>query len=479
VDRNLANYWGYSTLAFFAPEPAYLIDSADELRIAIRRLHAAGIEVLLDVVYNHTCEGNELGPTLSWRGLDNEAYYRLPENRRYFINDTGTGNTLNLTHARVLQMVMDSLRYWAESFHVDGFRFDLGAALGREPSGFDPGSGFFDAIRQDPLLSQLKLISEPWDPGPGGYQLGNHPPPFAEWNDRYRDTVRRYWRGDSGMRPELASRLSGSADIFNPPARSSWSSINFVTSHDGMTLTDLVTYEHKHNEANAEDNRDGADENFSANWGEEGPTSNPAINELRQRVIRSMLLALLMSRGTPMLLAGDEFGRSQGGNNNAYCQDNEISWLDWTQAEGDVGGLLIRLVGRMIAIRKTFSFLLSPERRFDVAWSDLNAIEWLDERNFRLSESDWENREGRALVARYSGLRADGKVELLALLMNASDRDLDFNLPDTVRWLVLLDTADSNRAMAELENGSYRVRDRAAVLINGVADEPLAAGEAV
>jgi len=479
VDRNLANYWGYSTLAFFAPEPAYLIDSADELRIAIRRLHAAGIEVLLDVVYNHTCEGNELGPTLSWRGLDNDVYYRLPEDRRYFINDTGTGNTLNLTHARVLQMVMDSLRYWAESFHVDGFRFDLGAALGREPSGFDPGSGFFDAIRQDPLLSQLKLISEPWDPGPGGYQLGNHPPPFAEWNDRYRDTVRRYWRGDSGMRPELASRLSGSADIFNPPARSSWSSINFVASHDGMTLTDLVTYEHKHNEANAEDNRDGADENFSANWGEEGPTSNPAINELRQRVIRSMLLALFMSRGTPMLLAGDEFGRSQGGNNNAYCQDNEISWLDWTQAESDVGELLILLVGRMIAIRKTFSFLLSPGRRFDVAWSDLNAIEWLDERNFRLSESDWENREGRALVARYSGERADGKVELLALLMNASDRDLDFKLPETVSWLVLLDTADSNRAMVELENGSYRVRDRAAVLINGVADEPLPAGEAV
>ena len=479
VDRNLANYWGYSTLAFFAPEPAYLIDSADELRIAIRRLHAAGIEVLLDVVYNHTCEGNELGPTLSWRGLDNDVYYRLPEDRRYFINDTGTGNTLNLTHARVLQMVMDSLRYWAESFHVDGFRFDLGAALGREPSGFDPGSGFFDAIRQDPLLSQLKLISEPWDPGPGGYQLGNHPPPFAEWNDRYRDTVRRYWRGDSGMRPELASRLSGSADIFNPPARSSWSSINFVASHDGMTLTDLVTYEHKHNEANAEGNRDGADENFSANWGEEGPTSNPAINELRQRVIRSMLLALFMSRGTPMLLAGDEFGRSQGGNNNAYCQDNEISWLDWTQAESDVGELLILLVGRMIAIRKTFSFLLSPCRRFDVAWSDLNAIEWLDERNFRLSESDWENREGRALVARYSGERADGKVELLALLMNASDRDLDFKLPETVSWLVLLDTADGNRAMVELENGSYRVRDRAAVLINGVADEPLPAGEAV
>jgi len=479
VDRNLANYWGYSTLAFFAPEPAYLIDSADELRIAIRRLHAAGIEVLLDVVYNHTCEGSELGPTLSWRGFDNAAYYRLPEDRRYCINDTGTGNTLNLTHARVLQMVMDSLRYWAESFHVDGFRFDLGSALGREVWGFDSGAGFFDAIRQDPVLSQLKLISEPWDPGPGGYQLGHHPPPFAEWNDRYRDTVRRYWRGDPGMRPELASRLSGSADIFNPPSRNAWSSINFIASHDGMTLTDLVTYEHKHNEANREDNRDGVDNDFSANWGTEGPTADPGINEIRQRVTRSMLLALFLSRGTPMLLAGDEFGRSQSGNNNAYCQNNEISWLDWRQAESDAGSLLILLVGRMIAIRKTFSFLLSPSRRHDIAWSNPNGIEWLDERNLQLSDTDWENYDGRALVARYSGVRPDGRTELLALLMNAADSDLDFKLPDSVDWLVLIDTADSNRAMFEVENGTYRVRDRAAVLINGVADEPLGTGEAV
>ena len=478
VDRNLANYWGYSTLAFFAPEPAYLIESADELRIAIRRLHAAGIEVFLDVVYNHTCEGSELGPTLSWRGLDNAAYYRLPEDRRYFINDTGTGNALNLGHARVLQMVMDSLRYWAESFHVDGFRFDLGAALGREAWGFDPGSGFFDAIRQDPVLSQLKLISEPWDPGPGGYQLGNHPPPFAEWNDRYRDTLRRYWRGDSGMRPELASRLSGSADIFKPPSRSSWSSINFVASHDGMTLADLVTFAHKHNEANGEDNCDGTEDDFSANWGEEGQSGDAGINDLRQRLIRSMLLALFLSRGTPMLHAGDEFGRSQDGNNNAYCQDNEISWLDWTQAENDAGTLLIRLVGRMIAIRKTHSFLLSSSHRSVVASPDLHPIEWLDERNQRLSEGDWDNREGRALVARFSGLRPDGKIEVLALLMNASDRELDFKLPDSVQWLVLLDTADTNKAMFEVENGSYRVRDRAAVLINGVAEEPLTTGEA-
>ncbi len=474
VDRGLANYWGYSTLAFFALEPSYVADGADELRIAIRRLHAAGIEVILDVVYNHTCEGSELGPTLSWRGFDNAAYYRLADDPRYLINDTGTGNTLNLSHARVLQMVTDSLRYWAESFHVDGFRFDLGATLGRDAAGFDPGAGFFDTIRQDPVLSQLKLVSEPWDPGPGGYQLGNHPPPFAEWNDRYRDALRRYWRGDSGMRPELAKRLSGSADIFSAPSRRYWCSINYLASHDGMTLADIVSYACKHNEPNGEDNRDGAEDNCSANWGEEGPSENAAINLLRQRVARSMLLTLFFSRGTPMVLAGDEFGRSQSGNNNAYCQDNAISWVNWSLAESDEGCLTTRLVSRMIAIRKTFSFILAPVRRADVPAQELNAIEWLDERNLTLSEGDWENGEGRALVLRYSGVRPDGKIELIALLLNASDQDLEFKLPQEVRWLVLLDTADSDRSIFEVENGSYCVRDRAAVLINGVADAPLA-----
>ena len=476
VDRNLSNYWGYSTLAFFAPEPSYIIDSADEFRMAVRRLHAAGIEVILDVVYNHTCEGSELGPTLSWRGFDNSAYYRLCDDRRHLINDTGTGNTLNLSHARVLQMVLDSLRYWAASFHVDGFRFDLGATLGREPGGFDPGAGFFDAIRQDPVLSQLKLISEPWDPGPGGYQLGNHPLPFAEWNDRYRNTVRRYWRGDSGMRPELAKRLSGSADIFPSPARAAWCSVNYVASHDGMTLADLATYERKRNESNGEDNRDGADDDFSANWGAEGPSDDAPTNDLRQRVIRSLLLTLFVSRGTPMLLAGDEFGRSQMGNNNAYCQDNEISWLNWSCAENDPGNLLGLLVSRMIAIRKTFSFLISPRKRADLP-AQMNLIEWLDERNLALSESDWENGEGRALVIRYSGTRPDGQVEILALLMNASESELEFKLPRQVRWLVLVDTADVNRTMFEIESGSYFVRDHSAVLINAVSSEPLMADQ--
>ncbi len=476
VDRKLSNYWGYSTLAFFAPEPSYIIDSADEFRMAVRRLHAAGIEVILDVVYNHTCEGSELGPTLSWRGFDNSNYYRLCDDRRHLINDTGTGNTLNLSHARVLQMVLDSLRYWAESFHVDGFRFDLGATLGREAAGFDPGAGFFDAIRQDPVLSQLKLISEPWDPGPGGYQLGNHPLPFAEWNDRYRNTIRRYWRGDSGMRPELAKRLSGSADIFPPPARRAWCSVNYLASHDGMTLADIATYDRKRNEANGEDNRDGTDDDFSANWGADGPTGDAGVNDLRQRVVQSMMLTLFVSRGTPMLLAGDEFGRTQLGNNNAYCQDNEISWLNWSYAENDPGNLLSLLASRMIAIRKTFSFLISPRRRADLP-AQMNVIEWLDERNVALSESDWENGEGRALVIRYSGTRPDGQIEILALLMNASETELEFKLPQQVRWLVLIDTSDVNRTMFEIESGSYSVRDRSAVLINAVSSEPLPADQ--
>ena len=472
VDRGLANFWGYSTLAFFALEPGYLVDNADELRIAIRRLHAAGIEVILDVVYNHTCEGSELGPTLSWRGLDNAAYYRLADDRRHLINDTGTGNTLNVSHPRVLQMVMDSLRYWAQSFHVDGFRFDLGATLGREPAGFDQGSGFFDAIRQDPIVAQLKLVSEPWDPGPGGYQLGNHPPPFAEWNDRYRDAVRRYWRGDAGMRPELAKRLSGSADIFHARSRGAWCSVNFLASHDGMTLADVTSYERKHNEANGEENRDGVEDDSSANWGDEGPTQNPAIEALRRRVVRSMLLTLFLSRGTPMLLAGDEFGRTQGGNNNAYCQDNDISWVNWALADRDDGALLQLAVSRMIAIRKTYSFLLSRGLRVDMSVPpDGTVIDWLDERNLALSDDDWENREGRALVLRYSGMRPDGKIEIIALLMNASDQDLEFKLPQEVRWLVLLDTADHGNSMFEVENGSYSVRDRAAVLVNAVSDE--------
>src|ERR1700691_1457057 len=311
LQKGLHNYWGYNSIAFFAIEPHFLATgSSNEMRVAVRRLHAAGIEVILDVVYNHTAEGSELGPTLSFRGLDNASYYRLiPDNKRHSINDTGTGNTLNLSHPRVLQMVTDSLRYCVTSFHVDGFRFDLGVALGREANGFDPGAGFFDALRQDPILTRVKLISEPWDIGPGGYQLGHHPPGFAEWNDRFRDSTRRFWRGDAGQRPEFAARLSGSSDLFDRRARRPWASVNYAASHDGFPLADVVSFAQRHNEANGEDNKDGHGENYSANWGVEGPTTDQSILDIRARVHRAMLATVLFAHGTPMLLAGDEFGR--------------------------------------------------------------------------------------------------------------------------------------------------------------------------
>src|SRR3954466_1945654 len=359
LQKGLSNYWGYNTLGFFAIEPRYLSEnSANEMRVAVRRLHAAGIEIILDVVYHHTAEGSELGPTLSFRGLDNASYYRLvPDNRRHCINDTGTGNTVNLSNARVLQMVMDSLRYWVTQFHVDGFRFDLGVTLGREAHGFDPGAGFFDALRQDPVLSRVKLISEPWDIGPGGYQLGHHPPVFGEWNDRFRDGVRRFWRGDEGQRSDFSARLAGSADIFEHQGRRPYASINFAACHDGFTLRDTVSYAERHNEANGEDNKDGTAENNSANWGVEGQTDDPKINDVRRRLQYAMLATVLLSQGTPMILGGDEFGHSQNGNNNAYCQDNETSWLSWEQANSPEGKVLTEFVGRLSALRHRYPVL--------------------------------------------------------------------------------------------------------------------------
>ena len=353
--------------------------SRNEMRVAVRRLHAAGIEVILDVVYNHTGEGSELGPTLSFRGLDNANYYRLvPDNRRHCINDTGTGNTLNLSHPRVLQMVMDSLRYWVTSFHIDGFRFDLGVTLGRQASGFNPESTFFAALRQDPILQRVKLISEPWDLGPGGYQLGHHPPGFAEWNDRFRDSTRRFWRGDAGERPQFAARLAGSSDLFERHARRPWASINYAASHDGFTLADVVSYAQRHNEANGEDNKDGHGENYSANWGVEGETTDTAILKTRGRVQRAMLASVLFAHGTPMLLAGDEFGRTQRGNNNAYCQDDEISWLDWRMLETPAGRELHDFTSRLISLRREHAALRSRHflhgrsevapNIFDIAW---------------------------------------------------------------------------------------------------------------
>jgi isoamylase len=358
LEKGLTNFWGYDTIGFFALDPRYMDGPhIDEFKHMVDRFHAHGLEVILDVVYNHTPEGNELGPTISFKGIDNASYYRLlPDGDgpgpRYYINDTGTGNTVNLSHPRVLQMVMDSLRYWVTEMRVDGFRFDLATILAREPHGFDEGGGFLKSCRQDPVLSSVKLIAEPWDIGPGGYQVGGFPPGWAEWNDQFRDTVRAYWKGDEGMAGKLAQCLTASGDRFNQRGRRPWASVNFISAHDGFTLADTVSYNDKHNEANGEDNRDGHSDNRSWNCGVEGPTDDEAVLALRARQQRNLLATLLLSQGTPMLLAGDEFGRSQQGNNNAYCQDNEISWVDWTAAQGEAAQALAGFASRLLALRK-------------------------------------------------------------------------------------------------------------------------------
>ncbi|MGA9828822.1 MAG: glycogen debranching protein GlgX [Rhodanobacteraceae bacterium] len=446
IERGLDNYWGYSTLGYFAPEPRYLASgSLDEIRSTVRRLHAAGIEVILDVVYNHTCEGNELGPTLSWRGCDNRTYYRLPDDApRHYVDDTGCGNTLNITRTPVLRMVMDSLRYWATAFHIDGFRFDLATIHGREASGFDRESGFFRAIAQDPVLSRLKLISEPWDLGPDGYQLGNHPAGFAEWNDRYRDGVRRYWRGDAGARGELAARVAGSADFFDRDGRKPSASINFITAHDGFTLHDLVTYADRHNEANREENGDGHGENQSANWGIEGPTDDPAIVVLRASIKRAMLATLFLSTGTPMLLAGDESGRTQQGNNNAYCQDNDISWVDWEAATQPAAAMLTRFVTRLVELRRRFALLRPAHFRHGAPVGDtsLQDIAWYDLDGKLMLGEAWNDANARTLIFRRAGLAADGNIDVLAVLFNAGDTEAEFVLPPPrADWTYLVDSA--------------------------------------
>ncbi|BBK36524.1 glycogen operon protein GlgX homolog [Allostella sp. ATCC 35155] len=473
VEQGLRNYWGYNTLGFFAPENAYLASgSNNELRIAVRRLHAAGIEVILDVVYNHTAEGSELGPTFSFRGLDNASYYRLQhDSLRHTINDTGTGNTLNLAHPRVLQMVMDSLRHWVQSYHIDGFRFDLGVTLGREEHGFDPGSGFFDALRQDPALTGVKLISEPWDIGPGGYQLGRHPVGFAEWNDRFRDGVRRFWRGDEGQRPEIAARLAGSGDIFDQRGRRPWASINYIASHDGFTLTDIVSYAERHNEANGEDNRDGHGENCSANWGAEGPTDDPEIEAVRARVRRALLATAMLAHGTPMLLAGDELGRTQGGNNNAYCQDNETSWIDWAAAAEPQNAALTTFVARLVALRHEHPLLRC--RHFLHAREEpmpgVHDIAWFDEWGQAMTEQAWNDPEARTLVLRRAGRREDGRVELLTLALNPSGEDRIFRLPEPVLpSLILLDSASEDLEEHRSDGKELPVAAHSAVLVLAV-----------
>jgi glycogen operon protein len=469
LQNGLRNYWGYNTIGFFAPEPRYLSDNtADEMRIAIRRLHAAGLEVILDVVYNHTAEGSEMGPTLSFRGLDNASYYRLVgDNPRHCVNDTGTGNTLNLSTPRVLQMVMDSLRHWVIGFHVDGFRFDLGVTLGREDHGFDPRSGFFDAIRQDPILAKVKLISEPWDIGPGGYQLGQNPPGFAEWNDRFRDGVRRYWRGDAGQRADFAARLAGSSDFFDKQSRRPWASINYVASHDGFALADTVSYAQRHNEANGEHNKDGTSENYSANWGVEGPTDDAAILETRRRLQRALLATVFLAQGTPMLLGGDEFGRTQRGNNNAYCQDNEISWLDWRLADSAEGRALTAFVERIIALRHYHAVLRAP--RFlhgqgELA-PDVRDIAWFDASGEQVSNGSWNNPEERRLVLRRAGRNGDGKVSVLTAFFNAAAVRHSFRLPPPgLPARLLLDSAAPDVPERDLDGEEIAVGAHSVVL---------------
>jgi len=471
--KELRNYWGYNTLNFFSIEPRYLSDgTADDMRIAVRRLHAAGIELILDVVYNHTAEGNEFGPTLSFRGLDNASYYRLvPDNQRHYINDTGTGNTMNLSHPRVLRMVMDSLRYWVNSFHVDGFRFDLGTILGREGYGFDPGSGFFDAIGQDPVLSKVKLISEPWDPGPGGYQLGNHPPGWAEWNDRFRDGVRRYWRGDEGQRSDFAARLAGSSEMFDRRRRRPWASINYVASHDGFTLRDVVSYAERHNEANGEDNKDGHAENFSANWGVEGPTDDPAIEQTRFRLQCAMLATIFLAQGTPMLLAGDEFGRSQNGNNNAYAQDNETSWIDWSLVERDEGRRLADFATRVIGLRHRHPVLRCPTflHGKDQPAPGVLDIAWFDEDGQILSPEAWNNPQERTMVLRRAAADADGSVPIVTCFFNPTADDCTFKLPPPrLPTRLLLDSADPAGAERGIDGETVAVKARSVVLTRSV-----------
>jgi isoamylase len=457
-EKGLVNYWGYDTIGFFAADPRYASDRsavATEFRAMVARCHEVGLEVVLDVVYNHTPEGNEFGPTLSFKGIDNASYYRLmPDEPRYYINDTGTGNTLNLSHPRVLQMVTDSLRYWVTEMEVDGFRFDLATILAREPEGFDQTGGFLDTCRQDPLLSSLKLIAEPWDCGPGGYQVGRFPPGWAEWNDTFRDTVRGYWIGQSGSAAKLAGCLTASAELFDHRGRRPWASVNFLTAHDGYTLADLVSYNDKHNEANGEGNRDGHSDNRSWNCGAEGPTDDAAITRLRARQQRNLLATLLLSQGTPMLLAGDEFGRTQDGNNNAYCQDNAISWVDWEQA----GAALAAFVRELTALRaqvpalrrrKFFSGAVDPE-------TGLKDIVWLAPDGAEMEPPQWADPHtlcfGALLAADTAGAggaaAAGEPSQCVLLVFNAWHEAVDFRLPtdDFGRWRCAIDTARCDSA---------------------------------
>ncbi len=456
VEKGLTNYWGYNSIGFFAPDARYggggaLGQQVSEFKTMVKTLHQAGIEVILDVVYNHTGEGNHLGPTLCFRGLDNAAYYRLAEDPRYYMDYTGCGNTLNMTHPRVLQLIMDSLRYWILEMHVDGFRFDLASTLARELHEVDRLGAFFDIIHQDPVISQVKLIAEPWDLGEGGYQVGNFPVLWAEWNGEYRDTLRRYWKGDEGQAGALGYRLTGSSDLYGKGGRRPYASINFVTAHDGFTLHDLTSYNGKHNQRNGEDNRDGTDNNLSWNCGAEGPTNDPAILALRERQKRNFLATLFLSQGVPMLLGGDEIGRTQQGNNNAYCQDNELSWFDWKLDKGRRD--LLAFTRHLIALRRQHPVL--RRRQFfygrKIRGSEVKDLAWFRPDGKEMAEEDWTNPQTRCLGLRLAGdaiqeVDAQGEPirdDTLLILLNAHHEPVPFVLPahrPGVKWELYLDT---------------------------------------
>ena len=470
VEKGLTNYWGYNTLGYFAPHIDYASRdsprrSVHEFKSMVRSFHAAGIEVILDVVYNHTCEGSEKGPTLSWRGIDNSAYYRLsPENKRYYTDYTGCGNTLNMMHPRVLQLIMDSLRYWVTEMHVDGFRFDLASTLARELMEVNRLGAFFDIIHQDPIISQVKLIAEPWDVGPGGYQVGNFPVLWTEWNGKYRDTVRRFWKGEGGTAGELATRLAGSSDLYQDDGRKPYASINFVTCHDGFSLADMVSYERKHNEANGENNRDGANDNDSWNCGAEGPTDDPDILALRERQKRNIIATLMFSEGVPMLFGGDELSHTKNGNNNTYCQDNELTHLNWEltpekQSFLDFVRKCARIWREQPVLQRRKFFLGRPIRG-----GDIKDISWFGPDGVEMDDADWQSPHARCLGMRVAGdliseLGDRGEPivgDTLLLLINSHWEEIQFKLPETKPehvWETLIDTRNPDADMHTFKAG--------------------------
>jgi len=489
TENGLKNYWGYNTLGFFAPELDYCCtsipqDNVQQFKMMVRAMHAAGLEVILDVVYNHTAEGNQMGPTLSMRGVDNAAYYRLAADPRYYMDFTGTGNTLNMTNPHVLQLIMDSLRYWVIEMHVDGFRFDLASTLARELFDVNRLGAFFDIIHQDPLLSQVKLIAEPWDVGPGGYQVGNFPVLWTEWNGKYRDCVRRFWKGDGGTTSELATRLAGSSDLYQDDGRKPYASINFITCHDGFTLEDLVSYNDKHNEANREENRDGASDNNSWNCGVEGPTDDPKIIELRQRQKRNLMASLMLSVGVPMMLGGDELSHGQQGNNNTYCQDNELTWLDWGLDERKKE--FLEFTRRILSIRTTQPVF--QRRKFflgrAIRGSDVKDISFFGPSGEEMSNDDWNAGFVKCLGVRLAGDFINDENErgepvvgdTLLVLLNGHWEPIPFTLPKTMHghlWQRLVDTADPSPASRALEEAeAYPLQERSlAVMVTRKPEE--------